>query len=274
MFHALFSLNTNVFMTFSFCVCKDPGSNLPESINLSKSPGSSDIPDCHHDVNHSISRLILCLRFRFISLAVKSSSSFWSSTPTRSTFSTGLWIAATQGPNSSPRAASRQSQQSVAAGITAVSSLSHFCFFPFLLYCHVFLLFHQQELRKWHRHTAKSGPLQGIGHQQRNLRDFNAAYAGKANEAFFASALVFCNGYHASYPLNRSWKLNCLHTLRGLQSRSQVASCMALMDPCLLCTVCLCHSCPANWQQCILNSHFHYSQVDVCCMGKHLPTVN
>lgn len=149
MFHTLFSLKNNVFMTFSFGVCKDPGSNLQELINLSKSPGSSDIPDRHHDVKYSISCLILRLRFRFISLAVKSSSSSWSSMPTRSTFSTGLWIAATQAPNSSPRAASRQSQQSVtAAGITAVSSLSHFCFFPFLLYCHVFLLFHQQELCK------------------------------------------------------------------------------------------------------------------------------
>lgn len=224
-------------------------------------------------MKYRISCLVLRLRFRFISLAVKSSSSFWSSTPTRSTFSTGPWIAATQAPNSSPRAASRQSQQSVVAGITAVSSLSHFCFFPFLLYCHVFL-FHQQELRKWHCHTAESSPLQGIGHQQRNLRDFNAAYAGKVNEAFFAYPLVFCNGHHASYPLNRSWKLNCLHILRGLQSRSQAASSMALMDPCLLCIVCLCHSFPANWQQCILNSHFRYSQVDVCCVVKHLTTVN
>lgn len=195
---------------------------------------------------------------------MKSSSSSWSSTLTRSTFSTGLWIAATQAPNSSPRAASRQSQQSVVAGIKAVSSLSHFCFFPFLPYCHVFLLFHQQELCNWHRHTAEPGPLQGIRHQQRNLRDFHAANAGKANEALFASPLVFCNGYHPSYPLNRSWKRNCLHTLRGLQSRSQAASCMALMDPCLLSTVCLCHSFQANWQQCILNSHFRYSQVDVC----------
>lgn len=118
-------------MTFSFCVCKDPWSNLPESINLSKSPSSSDIPDRHHDVKYSISRLVLRLRFRFISLAAKSSSSSWSSTPTRSTFSTGLWIAATQAPNSSPRAASRPSQQSVVAGITAVSSLSHLFFSHF-----------------------------------------------------------------------------------------------------------------------------------------------
>lgn len=65
----------------------------------------------------------LCAWYRFISLAVKWSSSSWSSTLTRSTFSTGLWIAATQAPNSSPRAVSRQSQQSAAAGIKAVKSL-------------------------------------------------------------------------------------------------------------------------------------------------------
>lgn len=242
---------------------------LPKSVNLSKSPSSSDISDRHHDVKYSISRLVLRLQFRFISLAVKSSSSSWSSTLTRSTFSTGLWIAATRAPNSLPRAASRQSQQSVAAGIKAVSSLSHLCFIPISTLLPCFLLSRQQELRKWHRHTAESGPLQGIGHQQRNLRDFNAAHAGKADEAFVASLLAFSNEHHTSYPLHRSLKLNCLHTLRELQSRSQAASCMAPMDPCLLSIVCLCHSFPANWQQCILNSHFLCSQVDVYCVAQH-----
>lgn len=80
--------------------------------------------------------------------------------------------------------------------------------------------------------------------------------------------LVLCDGYHnASHPLNRSLKLNCLHTLRRLQSRSQAASCTAPMDPCLLCTVCLCLIFLASWPECTLNLHFHCSQVDVCCVA-------
>lgn len=88
----------------------DPGINLPELIS------SLDVPHDQQSVSPSEP-------LRFTSLAVKLSSSSWSSTPTRSTFSIGLWIAATRAPNSSPRAASRRSQQSAAAGIKAVSSL-------------------------------------------------------------------------------------------------------------------------------------------------------
>lgn len=88
----------------------------------------------------------LCTQYRFISLAVKSSSSSWSSTPTRSTFSTGLWIAATQALNSSPQAASRQSQQSAAAGKSCqLSHLSFFHFFSFGMF--LFSLSLQQKLR-------------------------------------------------------------------------------------------------------------------------------
>lgn len=58
----------------------------------------------------------VCSWLRFTSLAVKWSSCSWSSTLTRSTYSTGLWIAATQAPTSSPQAASKPSLQSVAAG--------------------------------------------------------------------------------------------------------------------------------------------------------------
>lgn len=127
---------------------------------------------------------------RFISLAVKSSCSSWSSTPTRSTSSTGLWIAATRALNSSPRAASRQSQQpAAAAGIKAGSSfISNFFSISSLLTGFYSLsLPLQQELLMWHRNAAESGPLQGIGHQQRNLWDLNAAYAGKDYEASCAS---------------------------------------------------------------------------------------
>lgn len=61
--------------------------------------------------------VVICSWLRCTSLAVKSSSCSWSSMPTRSTYSTGLWIAATQAPTSSPQAASKLSLQSVAAGI-------------------------------------------------------------------------------------------------------------------------------------------------------------
>lgn len=63
---------------------------------------------------------------RYTSLAVKSSSCSWSSTPTRLTYSTGLWIAATQAPTSSPQAASKPSLQSAAAG-TKSPNLSVIC---------------------------------------------------------------------------------------------------------------------------------------------------
>lgn len=46
--------------------------------------------------------------------------------PTRSTYSTGLWTAATQAPTSSPQAASKLSLQSVAAGIKS-DNLSVIC---------------------------------------------------------------------------------------------------------------------------------------------------
>lgn len=61
--------------------------------------------------------VVICSWLRCTSLAVKSSSCSWSSMPTRPTYSTGLWIAATQAPTSSPQAASKLSLQSVAAGI-------------------------------------------------------------------------------------------------------------------------------------------------------------
>ena len=69
--------------------------------------------------------VVVCSWLRSTSLAVKWSSCSWSSMPTRSTYSTGLWIAATQAPTSSPQAASKPSLQSVAAGTKSQQSPCH-----------------------------------------------------------------------------------------------------------------------------------------------------
>lgn len=69
--------------------------------------------------------VVVCSWRRSTNLAVKWSSCSWSSMPTRSTYSTGLWIAATQAPTSSPQAASKPSLQSVAAGTKPQQSPCH-----------------------------------------------------------------------------------------------------------------------------------------------------
>ena len=70
--------------------------------------------------------VVVCFWLRSISLAVKSLSCSWSSMLTRSTYLTGLWIAATQALTSLLQAASKPLLQSVAAGTKFHNLCIHF----------------------------------------------------------------------------------------------------------------------------------------------------
>lgn len=214
--------------------------------------------------------LPLHTRSRFISLAVKLSCSSWSSTQTRSTSSTGLWIAATRALNSSPRAASRQSQQpAAAAGIKAGSSFISAFFHFFSVDGFLFSLSPSSRNYSCDIVTLLNLVLFKASDTNRETYEISMQLMQVRIMKLPALRLVFCDGYHnTSHPFNRSSKRNCLHTLRGLQSRSQAASCTAPTGPCLLCSVCLCLICPASWPECTLNSHFHCSQVDVGCVAR------
>lgn len=64
-----------------------------------------------------------------------------------------------------------------------------------LLQSSIFSLFlSQQKPPRWHSNSAEPGPLQGLRHQQRNLRDFDAAHAGECHQHLCLSLfpLTYC----------------------------------------------------------------------------------